>query len=155
VLLRGIQEVADEPVSLAPEDQEAEFANTHWLGATPEERSTLSVDQVVSAFEETARALRRRIGETDIRGMATFYVWHDEQAGQLRCSISSRTPANLPFGGNYRPAGDLGAIVTDFLSDGTPGLVLWDELEPADGVDADEDSYPPFPVWTFDLSPDR
>ena len=157
VLLRDIQEVADEPVSLAPEDQRREVAaNTTWFGAPPEERSSLSVDQVVTAFEKTARALRQRVATTDFRGSATFYVWHDEQAGQLRCSVSSRTPANLPFGGNYRPTNDLGVVVAGFISDQTPGLVPWADLEPADDPDPGENStYPPFLVWTYDLTPDR
>src|SRR5690348_5462969 len=61
VLLKSIQEIADEPVTLVSENQGAESANTHWLGATADERSDLSVDQVVSAFLETAGALQHRV----------------------------------------------------------------------------------------------
>lgn len=157
VLLRNIQEVADEPVSLTSEDPRCEVAaNTTWFGAPPEERSSLSVDQVVTAFEKTARTLRRRVVSADVRGTATFYVWHDEQAGQLRCSVSSRTPANLPFDATYRPTNDLGVVVASFLSDQTAGLVPWDDLDPADDPETGENStYPPFLVWTYDLTPDR
>jgi hypothetical protein len=157
VLLRDIREVADDPVSLTPDDPRLEVAtNTTWLGAPPEERSALSVDQVVTAFEKTARALRRRIAATDYSGPATFYVWHDELAGQLRCSLTSRTQANLPFGGSYSPTSDLGAVVAGFLSNQTPGLVLWDDLEPANELTPEENSaHPPLPVWTYDLSSDR
>lgn len=152
MLLRGIQEIAREPVLLAPEDQPAEFVNTRWFDVTSEERLSLSVDQLISAFEQTARALRRQVGEMAFRGVATFYVWHDEQAGQLRCSVCSRSRADLPFGGSYYPTDDLRVIVTHFLSDDEPGVVSWDELESVDGVDADDVSAPLFPVWTFDLS---
>src|SRR6266511_4099238 len=155
VLLKSIQEIADEPVSLVPEDQGAESANTHWLGAMAEERSALSVDQVVSAFLETARALQHRVRAAGFDGTATFYVWHDEQAGQLRCSVSSRTPTDLPFRGNYQPTDDLSAIVAGFLSDDTPGIVPWEDLEPADDIDPEDDYYPPFPVWNFDLKSGR
>jgi len=62
VLLRGILEIAREPVLLAPEDQDAELANTRWLGATSEERLFLSADELVAAFEQAAWALRRQVG---------------------------------------------------------------------------------------------
>src|SRR5690348_6943348 len=132
VLLKTIQEIAEDSVTLVPDDQGAEFANTHWLAATTDDRSTLSVSQVVAAFQETARALQHQVRAAGFDGTATFYVWHDEQAGQLRYSVSSRTRDNLPFRGNYRPTDDLGTIVASFLSDDAPGLVAWKDLEPVD-----------------------
>jgi hypothetical protein len=53
VLLRSIREIADEPVSLMPDDQDAEFVNTRWLSAPAEQRSLMSVDQMLAAFFET------------------------------------------------------------------------------------------------------
>ncbi|HZN73119.1 MAG TPA: hypothetical protein VFC00_15735, partial [Micromonosporaceae bacterium] len=123
--------------------------------ATAKDRSTLSVTQLVAAFGETARALRHQVRAAGFNGTATFYVWHDEQAGQSRCSVSSRPKGNLPFGDNYRPTDDLGAIVASFLSDDTPGVVAWEDLGRADDFDPPGDHYPPFPVWTFDLTSSR
>jgi hypothetical protein len=155
VLLRWIQAIADDTVSLAPEDQESERRNSHWLSATPHERSTLSVDQVVAAFEETASRLRRRIGATSYRGTSTFYVWHDDNAGQLRCSVTSRPPTNLPLDGAYLLTDHLGDIIAAFLDDTAPGLVLWRKLEANGGTAAAEEGGidPPVPVWICDVSP--
>lgn len=150
-LLGAIREIGGEPISLAPDDQTVEFGNTHWLDATIEERSTLSVDQVVSAFLETASALRHRVQATDAN-TATFYVWHDEQAGQLRCSVSSQPTSRLPFRGNYYPTNDLGGVVAGFLDNGSPGFLPWDELRPAGEDPPSADTRPAFPVWTFDLA---
>lgn len=145
-----IERIAHEPVTLAPGDRAAESAdNTHWLGASAEERASVTVDEVVAAFARTARAVLERG-----TGPATFYVWHDEQAGQLRCSVTSRTPTTLPFGGTYYPTDDLTGIVTDFLTDHSPGFIPWTDLTETDEGPADEDpappepQYPPFPVWT-------
>jgi hypothetical protein len=151
----SIQEIADEPVMLAPHDQSAEFVNTRWLAAAAAERCSLSADRVVAAFLQTARALQQRIRATGAAVTATFYVWHDEQAGQLRCSVSSRPPAALPFGGAYQLTDDLGAIVSGFLDDLTPGAIAWADLEPADSADPADATCAPFPVWTFDLNPAR
>jgi hypothetical protein len=151
VLLDDIRGIADQPLTLAGDDLAAEWANTVWLDAGSDVRSVLSVDEVVGAFLETARALDGRVRAMSLPATATFYVWHDEQAGQLRCSVSSQPPTNLPFGGAYRPTGDLDAVIVSFLNDRSPGTVSWQDLQPADEMPAESDDYPPFPVWTFNL----
>ena len=132
---------------LRPDDPDAEFENTWWLSASPQERLGLSVDEVVAAFEETARLVRDRVRATGYRGIATFYVWHDGDAGQLRCSTRTCAAAELPFGGEYAATGDLGTIVSAFLTDGEPGFV---RFKPLRAGPVDESS--PFPVWTFDVT---
>ncbi len=123
--------------------------NTWWLNAGDDDRQALTVPEVVAAFERTAEGIRLRIREMGFAGVATFYVWHDEQAGQLRCSTGTVAADQLPFGGAYVPTGDLGQVVEGFLSDREPGVVAWADLE-----DVQEESEAwreqearPFPVW--------
>lgn len=155
MLLKWIGEVADEPLVLDPDDQQAETrVNTWSLSATPTDLSTLTVDQVVSAFEQTAAALRRRVHDMGHKGTATFYVWHDQQAGQLRCSTSTQTPSHLPFGGTYEPTDALAPIVEEFLNDKEPGMIPWADLDTVgdDDAEPDDDPIPPqFPVWTLNI----
>jgi len=153
MLLTFIAEVADEPLVLDPGNWATESqTNTWWLDADAEERATLSVDDVAAAFEGTAELLRHRIRALRFHGTATFYVWHDEQARQLRCSVSSQRPESLPFGGTYVLTETLEPIITSFLDDSDPGSVPWTDLTQieSDGQDrAEADSMPPpFPVWT-------
>lgn len=151
MLLKDIRAIVTETVVLSPEDPTAENVNTNWFGAPPHERMGLSADEVVTAFEETAAGLRTLVADTGHRGTATFYVWHDAVAGQLRCSTGTRKPSDLPFSDDYQITGDLRAIVVEFLEDRAPGSIVWGELEPVPYPEEDEP--PALAVWAFDLTP--
>ncbi len=102
MLLTWIAEVAEEPLTLEPGDRRVEWETNTWsLGAEGEGGRPLSAAEVVAAFEQTAAGIRERIRELGFSGVATFYVWHDGQAGQLRCSTGSVPPDELPFNGTY------------------------------------------------------
>ncbi|MFC9459992.1 hypothetical protein [Streptomyces sp. NPDC056983] len=150
MLLTWIAEVADEPLMLEPDDRQVEWETNTWqLGAQGEDRMSLTVPEVVAAFERTAATLRSRIRELGFHGVATFYVWHDAQAGQLRCSTGSLPPNELPFGGPYVPSGDLGPVIEGFLSDRQ--LCLITGSNPDDGQNAERNAAGheviPLPVW--------
>ena len=153
MLLKDIRAIVTETMVLSPEDQSAENANTNWLGAPPHERMGLSADEVVAAFEETAAALREQVAGLGHQGTATFYVWHDPIAGQLRCSTCTRKPSDLPFTDDYRITEDLRAIVVEFLEDRAPGAIVWGELEPVPFPDDPATEPPVLAVWAFDLTP--
>ncbi|XVV14077.1 hypothetical protein ACQP2X_06895 [Actinoplanes sp. CA-131856] len=152
MLLKEIRAIAGETLVLAPDDQDAETANTSWFGAPMHERISMTADEVVSAFEETAELLRDQVAALRHYGPATFYVWHDPQAGQLRCSTRSCGHDQLPFETTYRTTGDLQAIVVEFLEDRAPGAIAWGQMEPVpfpDGPVLEEDE---IAVWVCDLS---
>jgi hypothetical protein len=153
VLLKDIRAIVTETVVLSPEDQSAEDANTIWLSAPPHERMGLSADEVVTAFEETASVLRDQVAGAGHQGTATFYVWHDAIAGQLRCSTGTCKPSDLPFTAEYQVTSDLRAIVVEFLEDRAPGAIVWGQLEPVPFPDDIDDEAPVLAVWAFDLTP--
>ncbi|MEV7211522.1 hypothetical protein AB0O31_00295 [Kitasatospora cineracea] len=157
MLLTWIAEVADEPLVLKPTDRQTEReTNTWWPGAEDEDRRALSASEVVAAFERTAESIRLRIRKTGFAGTATFYVWHDKQTGQLRCSTGSVTADELPFGSTHVTTDDLGAIIEGFLSDREPGFVAWSALEAAGGQSEQTASVSeavPLPVWVRNVGP--
>ncbi|MFJ6050272.1 hypothetical protein [Streptomyces sp. NPDC092307] len=151
MLLTWIAEVADEPLVFEPADRQVELDTNTWcLGLAEGDRRAPAVSEVVTAFERTADAIRGRVRGLGFPGVATFYVWHDEQAGQLRCSTGSVPPDALPFGGAYEVRDDLGPIVEGFLSDAEPGLIAWTDLEEVPSGSWDTDIEPenaPVAVW--------
>ncbi|MFJ6637120.1 hypothetical protein ACIQMR_38375, partial [Streptomyces sp. NPDC091376] len=159
VLLTWIAEVAAEPLVLEPTDRRVEWETNTWsLGAADEDRSSLAVAEVVDAFERTAAAIRERIRDLGFPGVATFYVWHDEQAGQLRCSTGSVPPDALPFSGPYVASEDLGPIVEGFLADDEPGFIAWSELDDAQGFSEQAETeleITPLDVWVSSVGASR
>ncbi|MGW2017666.1 hypothetical protein [Streptomyces sp. NPDC001927] len=130
VLLTWIAEVADEPLVMEPADRRVEReTNTWWLSAEDEDTRSLSVSAVVAAFERIPAAIQVRFRELGFPGVATFYVWHDEHAGQLRCSTGSVPPEALPFGGAYELLDYLEPVIEEFLADSAPGVTGWSDLE--------------------------
>ncbi|MFJ8719393.1 hypothetical protein ACIRD9_40500 [Streptomyces violaceus] len=82
--------------------------------------------------------------------MATFYVWHDVQAGQLRCSTGSVPPNALPFSSTYVACDDLGPVVEAFLADGKPRVVAWSDMDDAESCLEQTETEPeitPLQVW--------
>ncbi|MFD5415689.1 hypothetical protein [Streptomyces nojiriensis] len=131
-----------------------EVETNTWLLSTDEAgRASSSVTEVVAAFHRTAAAIRGRVRGMGHRGAATFYVWHDAQAGQLRCSTGSVPPEALPFGGPYTASDDLDAIVAEYLADESPGFVLWSDLEDVDHRAEQAGTEPEIPlsVWVSDV----
>ncbi|MFE1010336.1 hypothetical protein ACFW4M_03435 [Streptomyces sp. NPDC058794] len=151
VLLTWIAEVADEPLVLEPADRRVEWETNSWsLGAADEDRNSLSVAEVVAAFERTAAAIRERIRDLSFSGVATFHVWHDKQAGQLRCSTGSVPPDALPFSGTYVASDDLGPVIEGFLADSEPGFIAWSDLDDAQSLSELTETEPeirPSGVW--------
>jgi hypothetical protein len=91
----------DNEVGLLPDDPVTEARRNTWcysVGA-----GSVDVPAVVAALKVVAAALRQRLAT---HGSGTFYAWYDQQAGQLRCSLSSFPPEALPFRAPYVVTGD-------------------------------------------------
>jgi hypothetical protein len=59
---------------------------------------------------------------------ATFYIWHDGQAGQLCFNILSEHRTSLPFGSLVELQNSIDSILEEFLNACT-GFIPWGELE--------------------------
>ncbi|MBB5801322.1 hypothetical protein F4560_001090 [Saccharothrix ecbatanensis] len=154
MLLRWIREVADEPLVVDPAARNIEARENTWsLSTSIDERGSLSAHEVVAAFEECASILRERVRSLGYDGQVTFYVWHDQQAGQLRCSTASLPGDELPFRSRVELDVPLAAIAEEFLDDARPGQGPWDDLRPASDGYVDETQPDDFVVrvWTADI----
>jgi len=97
----------DDEVALLPGEPEREYRLNTWCYGVPE--GSVDVPAVVAALHIVHRELRKRWAGRNFSG--TFYAWYDEQAGQLRCSLTSAPPAFLPFEAPYRSTFDAAEVV--------------------------------------------
>ena len=75
--------------------------------------------KLLAALQDVALGLRDRFATSEQRGH--FYAWYDDQAGQLRCSLTSQP--KLPFAGSIRTTSDPRDVVHRLLEDPTPGFI--------------------------------
>jgi len=92
----------------------------------------------LTGFIDAAVELRKAQAESIGMKPATFYLWHDEKAGQLRFSVARCLPDSLPFRCAVAPADAANEIIGNYLaSNRVDGVIPWSELEPI-GVDEPE-----------------
>ncbi|TDD46006.1 hypothetical protein E1263_37435 [Kribbella antibiotica] len=144
-LLQFIAELATEEYRLNPADSLQETRDNTWLlSCSEDERAKLTVAEVVGAYKLCVAALRTRFAAEGLLTPAVFYVWHDEQAGQLRSSITSLPPDKLLFGATVRQA-QLEHVVGDLLN--AASFIAWSELEVTDEPTEDDDREYFVDVW--------
>ncbi|GHJ47032.1 hypothetical protein Cs7R123_43740 [Catellatospora sp. TT07R-123] len=144
-LAEMVRSYLDDPeVALRPDELEREIRLNTWRYGVC---GPVDVEATVMALDVVQRELRRRLADQPNPG--TFYAWYDEQAGQLRCSLTSASPGRLPFSGTYRVTGDAAEVVALAAADLDPGHVPSDDLtEITRSINDDEAiPLPAFPVW--------
>ncbi|WP_084962757.1 hypothetical protein [Thermoactinospora rubra] len=142
---------ADEELILNREDVNAEArGNLVAFGVGPESFDARSVERALGVVGE--RLVMRFV---DVAGPVTFYAWYDEQAGQLRCSVASVEPGDLPFEGRFRTVDDPAPVLALMAADAQPGVVPWADLREVSAGEAagpDEQVERSFPVFAVKLT---
>jgi hypothetical protein len=136
----------DLEIELRPQNLALEPQLNTWHYSIPE--GGFDPSAVSAALQHVARQLSKRSSGQS----GTFYCWYDEQAGQIRLSLSSRPVDQLPFGGRYRSVPDADEVLQLAIADQHPGVVLWEELaQTTESGEAEEAPEPPFAVWTASI----
>ena len=123
-LVQRVATLADEPVVFDPADRQRELTESTWsISASSKERETTSASEVAAAVRVVLEAWRRRAAEASVERPTTFAVWPDAQTGQLRLSVRSCAPTQLPLDSDIRLS-TLDAVAWDWLGAGGGGSVL-------------------------------
>ena len=95
------------------------------------QNADITPDRLADFLLKCFREYSRLAAEKQTRGL--FYSWHDEMAGEVRCSFSSSTEAeNLPFQCKIEPCGDLEAYAREMLESPAAAGIPYHELSVVD-----------------------
>lgn len=150
-LAQSVLAFADEELILNRGNVNAEArGNLVAFGFAPEGFDVRPVERALVTVGE-----RLGVRFVDAVGPVTFYAWYDEQAGQLRCSVASVEPDDLPFGGRFRSVDDPAPVLALMAADVQPGVVPWADLREVSAEEAagpDEQVECSFPVFAVKLT---
>jgi hypothetical protein len=127
--LNDFKTVIESPVLLTGQIslEEKEIYENMWAISFTERFATKVTKQELLTFIDSL--LRARGKQASALGYpATFYMWHDAQAAQLRFNILSGHRTRLPFGSVVELQNSIDSILEEFLNTCT-GLIPWTQLE--------------------------
>jgi hypothetical protein len=112
-------------------------------------------------FDTLIVAREHQIGLLDPHKQATFYVWFDQQALQLRLNMLSDTGIDLPFGCRVQRILSLRSIIDNFIDTVSRVNQYGDHIEMIEPTDPDFDNDDDddtqnftLDVWVVTLKPD-
>ena len=89
--------------------------NTWHISMSAKERASASREELLNFFSDVMNNRRQQIQDSHSDHGMWFYVWHDQQASQLRFSLISDFHTHLPFGATTAPE-TLETIIDEFLT---------------------------------------
>jgi len=116
---RELDEIIAEPIFVGDsvDDLKEEInVNMWWIGATAEVLETLSVNEILDFIVQLTDNRREKMRQANTDHGMYFYLWFDDQAGQLRFNLISDFHTDLPFGATLNIIDTPVAIVGDFLT---------------------------------------
>ncbi|HVW99301.1 MAG TPA: hypothetical protein VHA52_02510 [Candidatus Babeliaceae bacterium] len=100
-----------------PEAIHEEVSNNMWcVGLSLGFEKKVTLNQLEYFFERLLVVRKKQLLRDGIVSPVTFYLWHDELAGQLRFNFISGHCEKLPFGCTVIPVLTVKEILQDFLS---------------------------------------
>src|SRR5687768_10939681 len=86
------------------DDLKQEIQTNSWrISMTQEERASISQEDLLNFFYAVIDNRREQMQHSHCNHGMWFYVWHDQQASQLRFSLISDFHTELPFGAKTIP----------------------------------------------------
>lgn len=134
--LQDLQEVVDDPMFIgsSQEDLMREIETNMWrLSCSRAIAEQLTVEDLEAFFDDVVESRRAQLRASELEHGMLFYVWFDEQAGQLRFNLISDVHSELPFRCQTRRVSELGKVISQFLESRWLDGIPFEELERIEG----------------------
>jgi hypothetical protein len=115
-----------------------EISENLWaFGITQELADRTDPSDFLELFDKIKADRQQQLDNCDKAINLIYYLWHDEQAGQLRLNFINSNHAQLPFGCELEYIETEREIITAFLKSKYLDDLPMNELEVVDGEDDD------------------
>jgi len=151
--LSDLQTVINSPIYLSGDKnlQSLETEKNMWaLLFEPSLIKQLAVHDLITFFSMLIAKKEAQVLKQDSVDAATFYLWFDEMAAQLRFNIISGCNGSLPFDCDIQFV-DNAQILGDFLHSKHHEGISWNELETLDETDQADDEKESYVLKVFSL----
>ncbi|MBF9222190.1 hypothetical protein [Hymenobacter ruricola] len=85
-------------------------------------------DELIDFLKRVRSNRQAQLQNSDLKTDLIYYLWHDEQAGQLRFNFINSSHLKLPFGAAVSLVGNEAEIVDHFLISNYSQGVAWEDF---------------------------
>jgi len=118
-LFKDIQEIKSDRLFITDsvDNLEEEVKNNCWsISMKKEIASACEVDEVIEFLRDVKADRREQLKKSEYKVGLIYYLWFDEQAGQLRFNFINSNHDRLPFAARLAFVDTENEIISDFLA---------------------------------------
>lgn len=116
---KWLDELVQAPIYLTESIHEIDkeiYENCCLIGIDEELENELTVNDLLSFLMRIKESRAEALKKSDLNIDLIFYLWHDEQAMQLRFNFINSNHSKLPFTAEYTLVENAEDIIKDFLT---------------------------------------
>lgn len=117
---QDLESIVTDPVYLtvSRDELKEEVAENMWcIGVSEELAGAIAPEEVQAFLQRVKRNRREQLAQRGWHGGLRYYLWHDQQAGQLRFNFISALHDALPFGAPVDECADEVSIIRAWLQE--------------------------------------
>lgn len=120
-----------------------EISTNHWkISISNELAEEISIEDFLILLDAIKQNRQQQLNSSPLEIDLIYYLWYDDQAGQLRFNFINSNHKALPFACPLEVVDTSREIVSDFLSSGYVAGFSLEEL--TSELDSSDDEIPPF-----------
>jgi hypothetical protein len=133
--LKSLEEIVQDSIYITDRTDELkkEIQTNHWsISINSVTAKLVETEDIVSFLERVKQSRAEQLNLSTVDVDLVFYLWFDEQAGNLNFNFINSNHLNLPFALQIENVDKEVVIIEEFLNSKYVGGIEWDELQAMD-----------------------
>jgi len=130
--IQSLDEIVKDEIFITSETDllEKEISENFWTISVKQEiANQLNVEELLNVIARIKSNRREQLSKSSIEIDLIFYMWHDDQASQLRFNFINSNHLSLPFGTKVKLIKSESQILSEFLKDNHHDGIGYNELK--------------------------